>query len=562
MSIMDALISLMEVKLDIGTEDIDDDLRIWNKYMTKIDIVDSHPCHIKITFHKATTPDESFFVLRLNTSGAKVYTVKSRTKKFVYGMYFWQQQKQCIIFFSFDTKVRMKAHMTWTELQIQNLEMHRRESIHERNTFDSFIYQNNCNNLNNPPDICSMANEKTSMAQRASIMSGIYEEIMENSRCKLNSMKFNEPPPLPPPRKRLDTESSSLPRTYTSESEYLAKKKWRLFKRAKKRDKVSYQPKELHKRNSISTPDLYSPDIENLNVSSKLNSSNSFELDYLYKDNGKLSDEEDYLKNISNNIKFNFEPSFNEDISKVNLVGSCFNLDKTIEKCDELKELDSQMLKNDILYRLKYSFNSPITIKREFDYDSPTMMKRINENECHYMPMNNGKKNSPKHMQLQQANDDENAYVPMNFAKQCDDEISRENTKNKRYSIDDKIPSYYPNYDLPAKIEKSPPSEINGNKSSHITSSLDKEKSLSLNKINRSDSFHSKNSQTPLNPNILRKYATLDRVSSSADRLKENRSRDKFDSVSISSTLSRLKKLNFSPLREKISNVIQRNNSK
>lgn len=150
--------------------------------MTKIDIVDSHPCHIKITFHKATTPDESFFVLRVNTSGAKVYTVKSRTKKFVYGMYFWQQQKQCIIFFSFDTKVRMKAHMTWTELQIQNLEMHRRESIHERNTFDSFIYQNNCNNLNNPPDICSIANEKTSMAQRASIMSGIYEEIMENSR--------------------------------------------------------------------------------------------------------------------------------------------------------------------------------------------------------------------------------------------------------------------------------------------------------------------------------------------------------------------------------------------
>ena len=375
-------------------------------------------------------------------------------------------------------------------------------------------------------------------------------------------MKFNEPPPLPPPRKRLDTESSSLPRTYTSESEYLAKKKWRLFKRAKKRDKVSYQPKELHKRNSISTPDLYSPDIENLNVSSQLNSSNSFEVDYLYKDNGKLSDEEDYLKNISNNIKFNFEPSFNEGISKVNLVGSCFNLDKTIEKCDELKELDSQMLKNDILYRLKYSFNSPITIKREFDYDSPTMMKRINENECHYMPMNNGKKNSPKHMQLQLSNDDDHAYVPMNFAKQCEDEILRENKKNKRYSIDDKIPSYYPNYDLPTKIEKSPPSEINGNKSSHITSSLDKEKSLSLNKINRSDSFHSKNSQTPLNSNISRKYATLDRVSSSADRLKENRSRDKFDSVSISSTLSRLKKLNFSPLREKISNVIQRNNSK
>lgn len=343
----------------------------------------------------------------------------------------------------------------------------------------------------------------------------------------------------------------------------MAKKKWRIFKRTKKRDKVSYQPKELHKRNSISTPDLYSPDIENLNVSSQLNSSNSFELDYLYKD-GKLSDEEDYLKNISNNIKFNFEPSFNEDISKVNLVGSCFNLDKTIEKCDELKELDSQMLKNDILYRLKYSFNSPITIKREFDYDSPTMMMKINENESHYMPMNNGKKSSPMHMQLQLSNDDEHAYVPMNFAKQCEDEITRENKKNKRYSIDDKIPSYYPNYDLPMKMEKSPPSETDGNKllCHKITSSLDKEKSLSLNKINRSDSFHSKNSQTPLNSNISRKYATLDRVSSSADRLKENRSKDRFDSSSISSTLSRLKKLNFSPLREKISNVIQRNNSK
>lgn len=150
--------------------------------MLKTDIVESHPCHMKITFHKAAAPNDLFFVLRVNTSGAKVYTVKSRTKKFVYGMYFWQQQKQCIIFFSFDTKVRMKAHMTWMELQIQNLELHRRESIHERNTFDRYIYQKHFNNLNNPPDICTTVNDKSAMAHRTSIMSGIYEEITENSR--------------------------------------------------------------------------------------------------------------------------------------------------------------------------------------------------------------------------------------------------------------------------------------------------------------------------------------------------------------------------------------------
>lgn len=150
--------------------------------MLKTDIVESHPCHMKVTFHKASAPNESFFVLQVNTSGAKVYTVKSRTKKFVYGMYYWQQQKQCIIFYSFDTKVRMKAHMTWMELQIQNLEMHRRESIHERNTFDRVIYQNQFNSLKNPPDICSMATERIGIQQRASIMSGIYEEITDNSR--------------------------------------------------------------------------------------------------------------------------------------------------------------------------------------------------------------------------------------------------------------------------------------------------------------------------------------------------------------------------------------------
>lgn len=397
-------------------------------------------------------------------------------------------------------------------------------------------------------------------------------------------MKLNEPPPLPPPRKRLDTESSSLPRTYTSpESDYLTKKKWNIFKRGKKREKVSYQPKELNKRNSFSTPDLYSPDIQNLNISNQLNSSNSFELDYYYKkDDEKMSDEELYLKNISNNIKFNFEPSFNEDISKVNLVGSSFNLDKNDnDNCDELQNLDSQMLRNDIVYRLKYSFDSPITIKREFDYDSPTMIKRFNENETHYMPMNNGKKTSPKtlpHLLLNfenSKNDDDHAYVPMNFAKSTktnEEEstvISHENKKNNRYSVDDKIPSYYPNYDLPAKIEKSPPSDCNNHKSSHIitpnnstTSILDKEKSFSLNKINRSDSFHLKYSQTPPNISTTRKYATLDRVSSSVDRLKENRAREKLENASIATTLSRLKKLNFSPLREKISNVIQRNNPK
>lgn len=137
---------------------------------------------MKLSLNKDKIPNESFFTLRVNTSGAKVYTVKSRTKKFVYGMYFWQQQKQSIVFFSFDTKLRMKAHMTWMELQIQNLEIHRRESIHERNTFDRLIYQNNFNSINNPPDICSISKEKGGTDQRASIMSGIYEEITENSR--------------------------------------------------------------------------------------------------------------------------------------------------------------------------------------------------------------------------------------------------------------------------------------------------------------------------------------------------------------------------------------------
>lgn len=376
-------------------------------------------------------------------------------------------------------------------------------------------------------------------------------------------MKLNEPPPLPPPRKRLDTETSSLPRTFTSpESDYIEKKKWNIFKRTKKREKrVLYQPKELNKRNSFSTPDLYTPDIENLNMSNHLNSSNSFELDYLYKDDsGKLSDEEVYLKNISNNIKFNFEPSFSDDISKVNLVGSGFNLDKndSTTTSKNIEEADNQLLKNDILYRLKYSFDSPITIKREFDYDSP----RLNVNESLYMPMN-GRKISPKQIQLQLFKDDEHAYVPMNFAKPHDDEssvISRENKKNKRYSVDDKIPSYYPNYDHPiSRIEKSPSSD-DRNKSSRHPAVLDKEKSFSLNKINRSDSFHSRSQQTP--SCLTRKYATLDRVSSSVDRLKENRPREKIEHATIASTLSRLKKLNFSPLREKISNVIQRNNSK
>jgi hypothetical protein len=395
----------------------------------------------------------------------------------------------------------------------------------------------------------------------------------------------SSPPPLPP-RTRKNTDCSTLQRSYTTPESEMVKKKWNLFEnvfgksKTKRRDRPTTQPqpRELQllkaKRNSFSSPDLSHLDANvcaDCSFESAISSSNSWELENLCED--------DENQNISLQIKPNFE--LDVDSSSANLVGSNYHInEEEVAKSPpgylemrpgkgfdmkKVEELDTQ-IKNDVLYRLKYSFDSPITYKREFDYsqlppvgESFYTNDRLRAVESHYVCMTAGKRVK-----------DEPTYTPMIRKDSQDMPTIRRSSRDtpmirvdnsqesrcKRHSVDEKIASYYPNYDVPIKFPASssidiPPTSRKGGK-----------RVGSFN-IHRSD--NNNNAKSTLES--PKKYATLSRITVTEEHHHLSPAAIK-KSGSISPTsikrfasLPRFKKIDFSPLRMKISAVLQRGNA-
>lgn len=432
----------------------------------------------------------------------------------------------------------------------------------------------------------------------------------------------SSPPPLPP-RSRKNTECSSIQRSYTTPESEMVKKKWNLFENvfgkskkneAKRREKLSQlQPRELHllkaKRNSFSSPDLLNLDTsldgntsDNGNLSfdvdapANISASNSWELDNLNEVDEEI---ETHQTNVSHQIKPNFQLNLNADLSSVNLIGSNCNLNyhhNTSSHLEEpqliqpsttppgylemrpgkgfdikkVEELDRQ-LQNDYLYRLKYSYESPINFRRESDYNLPPSGETFYSNspnsavrdEPHYVCMT--KNTRITHTPVV---DDFKSTTP---AKSEAEPIYLPMNRSKRQSIDDKIPSYYPNSNYDVPMRKTPVARITPLK----------EKSNSINiplrtcKRNGSINHHSNdnNNNEDRESESPKKYATLSRmtVSNSIENQRNtsppspSRSQ-KSGSISPTSlkrfaSLPRFKKIDFSPLRMKISSVLQRNQS-
>lgn len=469
--------------------------------------------------------------------------------------------------------------------------------------------------------------------------SAIYEEM------SLNRPEPNSSPPPLPPRVRKNTDCSRLQRSYTTPESEMVKKKWNLFENVfgkskksetKRRERPNQpQPRELQllkaKRNSFSSPDLSHLDASfnnsvcancsfDLENPSNISASNSYELENVCEDEAEnLNDTTD--SNVSYNIKPNFELKLNNDISSVNLVGSNYNLGRFEDSSPQsqpatsppgylemrpgrgfdmkkVEELDNQ-LKNDVLYRLKYSFDSPITYKREFDYDRepPAEGIYINERhpvEPHYVCMTTGTKFSPRVPPRTPVND-EPTYMPMIRTPRViveshqSSENDSTNLRSKRLSVDEKIASYYPNYDVPAKCNGSPavrssvPTIVIKKSSPKVKSPetvskviLDKSTPIKIpsRKTKRVGSFNmisindNNNNSDAQSPEISKKYATISRLTAkntSEDQLSPSTIK-KSGSISPTSikrftSLPRFKKIDFSPLRLKISSVLQRNNS-
>lgn len=479
---------------------------------------------------------------------------------------------------------------------------------------DSGIYQNmndtgkvqDVNDILGPlPQIPS----EKEISHRMSVFSGIYEEIVEpanrfvvfetfltenlkfktiffnlsnfrNSRVSAiyEEMRLNRPepsisssPPPLPPRTRKNTDCSSLQRSYTTPESEMVKKKWNFFdvfgkSKTKRRERPTPQPREIQllkaKRNSFSSPDLSHLDNSLTNCAdcsfeSNISSSNSWELE-------NLCEGDENVENISHQIKPNFELKLDNDASSVNLVGSNFHLSHNSPAksppgymemrpgrgfdIKKVEELDAQ-LKNDVLYRLKYSFDSPITYKREFDYGQlPPVSEgfytndRLKKVEPHYVCMTMGKRVK-----------DEPTYMPM--IRVTETAESTKINRCKRHSVDEKIASYYPNYDVPAKISQEPLKT-----SAAIDIPASRKGGKRVGSFN-CDTNSLKVSESP------KKYATLSRITVTEDHhhlspaaIKKSGSISP-TSIKRFSSLPRFKKIDFSPLRMKISSVLQRGNA-
>jgi hypothetical protein len=242
-----------------------------------------------------------------------------------------------------------------------------------------------------------------------------------------------------------------------------------------------------------------------------------------------------------------------------------------------VKELDTQ-LENDVLYRLKYSFDSPITYKREFDYqqlpppgESFYTNDRLKPVESHYVCMTMGKRVK-----------DEPTYTPMTCSSgklvEQKPSTNLNGVRCKRHSVDDKIASYYPSYDVPARflqeISTPPPSKnIQRTPTSRPVAKVTPSSAIDIPKVRlggkRVGSFNirrgsddnnnkGKSSESP------KKYATLSRISATQEHHHLSPASIK-KSGSISPTsikrFASLPRFNFAPLRMKITSVLQRGNS-
>ena len=556
----------------------------------------------------------------------------------------------------------------------------------------------------------------------------------------------SSPPPLPP-RVRKNTEGSLHRSNTTPESDYYVKKKpWNLFENvfgkskkseAKKRERPSpKQPIEIQllksKRNSFSSPDLthlYCPNDMNLNQSgfgncsfeienpssANMSASNSYMLENLCEDESEMLEEHNNTSsdtiNISQKIRPNFKLPLSNDISSINLVGSNFHLNlvegespKSLPQSpagyvemrpgrgfnkQKIEELDGT--EKDNLYKLKYSFNSPITYKREQDYklessikyefspeisDAPLKPVAVVAPESQYVCMNKKSSSptiSPPCPPLVQS---ESVYMRMDRKSPLEKAIELTNAQNERktlttsvqldikiikiidsnntetiasnvivsnkrhsHSIDDKFPSYFPNYDVPVKCV-SPQQRTSTTLDRKLTSktkattaaaaeiaikSMEKEKYLlnggssccslktpqrktkrissfncgsskfndnnnnnnnnsnssnnnnnnnnNLNNNNNDNQENSMKSKDYTEPSISKKYATIARTTSTPitntpviGNQTPNSVVIKSDSISPTSmkrfgSLPRFKKFDFSPLRMRITSVLQRNNS-
>ncbi|XP_037951906.1 uncharacterized protein LOC119682517 [Teleopsis dalmanni] len=242
------------------------------------------------------TVEQKHLSVSINVPGVTISLAESRTKQYSYGLFWTHNRRACFIYFALETEASCRRHMKWIKKSIKNLELHRQIFLEQRrnsrgpgrfvtqsalkdkqempqhdveNKFLKKDVRASKTSLGPLPNIPDGFDNSSSWSRRVSRVSEIYEEIFEGmqqtdsarssrrfSRTSIASGIYEEMkpsaanfnaiveealelapplPPLPPPRKRINTfeaeaqcDVAELVRCNTNpESDLIKKKKYK-----------------------------------------------------------------------------------------------------------------------------------------------------------------------------------------------------------------------------------------------------------------------------------------------------------------------------------------------
>ncbi|XP_055686388.1 uncharacterized protein LOC129791841 [Lutzomyia longipalpis] len=293
----------VDVKMDTREKHMDYlNVRTWTKFLLKIQPIKCFPCHLRISLiHDHKEEVSANMTIKINVPGISVQMASSRKKQHICSLS-WTYNQRCTIFLSFDTQLSCQQHVQWLRRAIRDLEQYSLALIESKRLSRSSmvdevcqqrtpsLYENiwetrgmrsygDCQRDSRTSGIYEEIPDARRNAPRASIASGIYEEMLPVDEKKPSDAETDQMPPPLPPRTRINTAEGEIPRSFTNpESEMMKKKRYRaLFdgflglgrrtSKTEKKGKKTASPSSLTnkflsldisqgKRNSFSSPNL------------------------------------------------------------------------------------------------------------------------------------------------------------------------------------------------------------------------------------------------------------------------------------------------------------------
>ncbi|EDW02126.1 probable serine/threonine-protein kinase nek3 [Drosophila grimshawi] len=233
--------------------------KTWTRCLVKIEAIKCVPCFLRLSFQSIiddkdlSSPQQQqqqkLLSVSVNVPGLNISLATSRTKQHSYGLFWTQNRRDCFIYFALETETACRRHMKWIKKSIKNLELYRQVFLEQRrlsrdtssqkalgplpNLPDSFCFDVDTSSFSFSARVSQIYEEifDGSRISRASVASGIYEEMNLAESVGATRAILETPPavpPLPAHRKRINTfecQPGEILRSSTQPESELAKKK-------------------------------------------------------------------------------------------------------------------------------------------------------------------------------------------------------------------------------------------------------------------------------------------------------------------------------------------------